>query len=86
MYEDSGGRTCTKFLKAEGPLRTVKTYLALTVCNPQGRCDRDWNLYLQDAGPLRVSSPSGCLRWRVSATDVDGTTWLLRDRTGSSGC
>jgi hypothetical protein len=86
VYEDSGTTLCAKFVKAQGPLWNVRTYLALTMCNPQGTCDSDWNYYLQDAGPVRVNAPGGCLRWRVSATDVNGTTWLLRDRTGSTGC
>lgn len=86
VYAESGSTLCAKFIKASGKLWNVRTYLALSLCTTQGGCDTDWNLYSQDAGPVRVSASSGCVRWRMSATDVDGKTWLLRDRTGSSGC
>jgi serine/threonine protein kinase len=63
-----------------------KTYIALTVCNDQGRCDFDWFSYPREAGPVAVPSTNGCLSWRVSMRDPEDLNWVLRDIVGEIKC
>ena len=87
IWHDAAGQACAKFAKTPASgLYNRKTYLALSLCDPQGRCDHDWNRYRIDAGPVKVAAIDGCLTWRVSMADAAGTGWLLRDQMHSTGC
>ena len=65
----------------------TSTYLALTLCNSAGLCDRDWFSYPHEAGPVRVQSiDNGCVSWRSSIWDPDAGQWLVRDLVREVGC
>ena len=65
----------------------TSSYLALTLCNSAGVCDSDWFSYPHEAGPVRVQSAAdGCISWRSSMQDADGTEWLVRDVIRQVGC
>ena len=57
------------------------SYLALTLCNGRGECDRDWSAYPHAAGPVRVDGASGCLSLTVAALTPDRTEWLIPEKT-----
>jgi hypothetical protein len=72
--------------KANGDFGT-SSYLALTLCNSAGVCDSDWFPYPHEAGPVKVQSvENGCLSWRSSMQDPQGTEWLVRDVVRQVGC
>jgi tRNA A-37 threonylcarbamoyl transferase component Bud32 len=63
------------------------SYLALTLCNSAGVCDSDWFNYPHEAGPVKVQSvDNGCVSWRSSMQDPQGTEWLVRDVVRQVGC
>lgn len=65
----------------------TSSYLALTLCNSAGLCDRDWFSYPHEAGPVRVQSvDNGCVSWRSSMRDTQGAEWLVRDVVRQVGC
>ena len=65
----------------------TSSYLALTLCNSAGVCDRDWFSYPHEAGPVRVQSvDDGCVSWRASIWDPKGGQWLVRDLVRQVGC
>ncbi|WP_432563717.1 serine/threonine-protein kinase [Kineococcus sp. SYSU DK003] len=86
-YSADRHEACAKLIKPEeSPLSGQRTHLALTLCGDANSCDHDWNAYSTDAGPTVVPSARGCMSWRVSVLAADGTTWLVRDEVGSTGC
>ena len=72
--------------KSNGGFGT-SSYLALTLCNSAGVCDSDWFTYPHEAGPVKVqSADNGCVSWRSTMQDPQGTEWLVRDVVRQVGC
>lgn len=84
---DSDGTACVTVEKSAMPgFADEPSYMALSACNDDGRCDHDWGVYRVFAGPVRVPvGGDGCLTFRVSLRDAADTSWLVRDAI-ESGC
>lgn len=89
VYYDASKQEACALLKKDRSDSSFGTssYLALTLCNSAGVCDSDWFSYPHEAGPVRVQSvDDGCVSWRSSMQDTQGTEWLVRDVTRQVGC
>jgi hypothetical protein len=63
-----------------------KSYLKLTLCPDHGKCDRDWNYYPREAGPVSVYGRGQCVNWTIAALNPERTAWILPETTGRDHC
>ncbi len=80
-YDRSTGRNCAVLTKDKSLHYGDDSYLALTLCNRDGECDRDLHYYPREAGPVNVYGRSQCLKLTVAALTPDRTRWLLPETT-----
>jgi hypothetical protein len=80
-YDPATGRNCALLTKAKDVFYGEASYLALSLCNARGECDRDWYYYPREAGPVTIEAKGICLNITVSALTPDRTAWLLPETT-----
>jgi len=83
-YDAASGDNCAIFRKnvAVG----VDSYLALTLCNEIGQCDRDRYYYAREAGPVSIPGSGMCVTFTVAALSPDRTEWLLPEESTTDHC
>ena len=74
-YNSATGRNCAVLTKRQ--YLGEQSYLALTLCNANEQCDRDWNYYAREAGPVYVDGKNMCLSITVAALSPNRTQWVL---------